>query len=164
MPEKVVSDSSPLISLFLIERFSLLKEFYKRIIIPEAVWKEIIYTKKQGVEFFEQERERNFLLVKTVSHTPFLQLLKKDLDEGEAEAIALALIEKADLLLLDEKDARAIARTYNFRLAGVIGILIKARFENKISSLHQELDLLEKRGFRIHPELYKKALQLCKEK
>ena len=60
MPERVVSDSSPLISLFLIERFSLLKDFCKQIIIPEAVWKEIIHAKKQGIQFFEQEREKKF--------------------------------------------------------------------------------------------------------
>ncbi len=55
----VISDSSPIINLFLIGRFSLLKEFYNEIIIPEAVWKELTETDKNGVEFFKHQNSTN---------------------------------------------------------------------------------------------------------
>jgi len=46
-----------------------------------------------------------------VAETDFLCLLKNELDPGESEAIALAKEIKSDLILLDERDARQIARS-----------------------------------------------------
>src|SRR2546430_8844078 len=71
-----------------------------------------------------------------------LRLLKRDLDEGEAEAIALILEQQVDIILLDESGARRIADVYGLQKTGVIGILIRAKAEGKIASLRQELDRL----------------------
>lgn len=93
MPENivVVSDSSPLINLFLIDCFALLKMFYKRIVVPRAVWRELTETTKAGVDNFRQEEENGFIIVEDASPSPFLSLLYRDLDFGEAEAISLSL-------------------------------------------------------------------------
>ncbi len=159
MPERVLSDSSPLINLFLIGRFHLLHEFFKQIVIPEAVWRELVEAEKIGVDFFRLERETKFLLVEQVPFSPLLQLLYRELDKGEAEVIALALAEKADLLLLDEKEARMIARTYNLPLTGVVGILMRAKLEKRILSLQKELLTLQERGFWINRELFDQVLK-----
>ncbi len=90
--------------------------------------------------FLTRERRLGFIKVVKVKPSPLLQLLLRDLDEGEAEAVSLALENKASLLLLDEKEARSIARSYDIRITGVIGILLKAKFENKIPLLKHELD------------------------
>jgi len=42
-------------------------------------------------------------------HNALYPLLRKDLDDGEAAAIALAIEQHADLILLDETDARVSA-------------------------------------------------------
>lgn len=159
MPERVLSDSSPLINLFLIGRFHLLHEFFKQIVIPEAVWRELVETEKAGVDFFRVERETRFLLVEQVPFSPLLQLLYRELDKGEAEVIALALEEKADLLLLDEKEARMIARTYDLPLTGVIGLLLRAKREKKILSLQKELLALREKGFWLDEELFNLVLR-----
>ncbi len=159
MPEKVVSDSSPLIALYQINRFSLLEEFYEQIIIPQAVWNELIDTRAENKEFFTQLRQKGFLQIQKVPFSPTLILLKREIDEGEAEAIQLALTLKADILLVDEKEARALARTHNLTMTGVLGILMRATREKKITSLKEEIQKLEQVGFRIHPELKQKILQ-----
>ena len=102
-------------------------------------------------------------MVKKVTASPLLQLLRQELDYGEAEAICLAIKLKASLTLLDEKEARSIARNYNLSLTGVVGLLIRAKKENKITSLYQELQKLADKGFRIHPLLVREALHACGE-
>ncbi|HIG93966.1 TPA: DUF3368 domain-containing protein [Candidatus Woesearchaeota archaeon] len=164
MPEKVVSNTSSLISLFSINRFHLLQEFYPHIFITEAVWKELTDTEKEGVQFFHQEKEKGFLVINRVTPSPFLQLLHQELDEGEAEAIALAMEKKLDLLLLDEKEARSIARIYKIPVTGTVGILMRAKREGKIPSLRKELLALREAGFWIQDDLFHEALHSCKEK
>ena len=49
------------------------------------------------------------------------------MDVGESAAIALAIERKANLLLLDETDARNLAEFYNLAKTGVLGILMRAK-------------------------------------
>ena len=56
-----------------------------------------------------------------------VDLLLQQLDRGEAEAIALALESKADALLIDELDGRAIARKHGLSVLGTLGILLLAK-------------------------------------
>jgi predicted nucleic acid-binding protein len=50
-----------------------------------------------------------------------------DLDKGEAAAIILATESEADLILLDEALGRYHAKHAGLKVAGTIGILIKAK-------------------------------------
>lgn len=43
---------------------------------------------------------------------PFLRLLKRNLNEGKAEVISLAVEKQAELVLLDEFEARRIAELF----------------------------------------------------
>ena len=85
--------------------------------------------------------------------------LMMELDEGEAETIVLALELSADLILLDDYDARKVARSFGLKVTGTIGILIKAKQEGKIRSLKKEINGLMKSGFWIDRELYKRILK-----
>src|SRR6266571_3788208 len=48
------------------------------------------------------------------------------LDDGEAQAIALALEHRADLLLLDERDGTAAARARGLTVTGTLGVQDRA--------------------------------------
>jgi predicted nucleic acid-binding protein len=79
-----------------------------------------------------------------------------ELDEGESEAIALALQLKADLLLLDEQQGRIMASRFGLKFVGLLGILIEARNKGLISSVKAVLDdLIAKAGFWVSHKLYK---------
>jgi len=85
------------------------------------------------------------------------------LDDGEAEAITLAIEEKADLILLDDYDAREVARKYGLHITGVIGILLKAKYIEKIRRVKPYLEKLKKTGFWINDDLFLKILREIKE-
>lgn len=55
-----------------------------------------------------------------------LQRLQPLLDEGEAEAIALAKEQKPDWLLIDETKGRVIAEAEGLRVIGLAGALVMA--------------------------------------
>ena len=60
-----------------------------------------------------------------------VKFLTEKLHKGEAEAIALALELKADLInliILDDKKARRIAKSLELNVIGTLGILIDIGF------------------------------------
>jgi predicted nucleic acid-binding protein len=67
----------------------------------------------------------------------------QNLDKGEAEAIALAIEKNADIILLDETDAREAADIYKIEKTGVLGVLLLAKLKNEISNLKQEIEKLK---------------------
>jgi len=76
-----------------------------------------------------------WIKVQDVPSSSLLTTLLAFLDKGEAEAIALAVEVDADLILLDESDARRIAELYNFRKTGLLGVLINAKQQGRIQSV-----------------------------
>ena len=150
----VISNSSPIMNLAIIDQLHLVQELFGEIIIPKEVWSELIIEGKgkpgtneiEKVKWIKVEEVKNISLVKT---------LTKDLDVGESAAIALAIEKKADLLLLDETDARNLAEFYNLIKTGVIGILMKAKKRSLIKEIKPMLDKLRIHAhFWIKPDLY----------
>lgn len=162
----VVSNSSTLIHLAAIDRLGLLEEFFGHILVPSAVWREVVEqgVGKPGVENVRSARQVGWIEVETPTDTALLRLLQYDLDEGEAEAIALAIEHQAELVLLDESEARRVADLYGLQKTGVIGLLIRARQGGLIGSLRDELSRLSYQGnFWIEEKLYRQALDAVGE-
>ncbi|MEA3345788.1 MAG: DUF3368 domain-containing protein [Chloroflexota bacterium] len=90
-----------------------------------------------------------------------MRVLQRDLDKGNAEAIALALQVNAEWMLLDEREGRRVAKSLGLKVTGVLGILLRARREGKLPSLQEAIEELhEKAGFRISEELLAEVLNL----
>lgn len=70
----------------------------------------------------------------------------------------------ADLILLDESDARKIAELYNLRKTGLLGVLIKAKRQGRIQSLKVYLEELRNIGFHLSEQVYNEALEAVSEK
>jgi len=161
-----ISDSSTLIHLAKIGRLNLLKEFHETIIIAPAVWKEVVKEGRDWPGSLEVEEGQRLGWIKVIapSNTPLVHFLGDELHQGEAETIALAVELNTDVVFLDESEARRIAGIYNLNKSGVIGILIRAKKDRKISSLKEELDRLRNdAGFWIGEEVYRKALMAVGE-
>lgn len=86
------------------------------------------------------------MTVAQAEDTGFVQYLKSELDDGEAEAIALAREEGADVILLDERDARAAAELLGLRVLGTVGLLIWGRRQGMVESLERTLTELQHDG------------------
>ncbi len=163
--QTVVCDSSVLIHLANIRRLYLLKDFYEKILIPPAVWREVVEEgkEKDEVKLVKEAYSSGWTVIEAPANKPLVKLLERYLHPGEAETIALA-VEESALILIDESEGRRIADIYGLQKTGIIGILIMAKLKKKISSIQKELDKLRyKGGFWISDEIYKKALKYVGE-
>jgi predicted nucleic acid-binding protein len=158
---KVICNSSPIINLSKIKRLNLLEKLYQRVTIPNAVFEELVIKgrDKENLDDIKLLIENNVIMVEKASNTGLIKALKKDLDDGEAEVIALAVETQAHLVVLDEKDARDAAEIYDLNKIGFLGILIKAREKGLIESVRYFLDMAIEQGFWIDHDLYRQIIE-----
>ena len=154
----VISNSSPIMNLAIIGQLHLMQELFGKIVIPKEVWSELIIEGKGKPGSNEIEKVK-WIKVEEVKNSNLVKTLTKDLDVGESAAIALSIEKKADLLLLDETDARNLAEFYNLTKTGVIGILMKAKKRSLIKEIKPLLNKLKIHAhFWIKPDLYNAIL------
>lgn len=155
----VISNSSPLINLAIIGRLYLLKIIWGKIYVPEAVWKEVVIDGEDKEEVVEIKKS-DWIIVEKVKNRNLIPLLLQNLDKGEAEAIALAVEKQADIILLDETDAREAADIYKLEKTGVLGILLLAKLKGEIPNLKPEIEKLKiKANFRLKESLVQRVLK-----
>jgi predicted nucleic acid-binding protein len=155
----VVSNSSPIMNLAIIGQLHLIQELFGEIIISKEVWSELIIEGKGNPGINEIEKAKWVKVVK-VKNDSLVKTLTKDLDVDESAAIALAIEKKANLLLLDETDARNLAEFYHLTKTGVIGILMRAKKQSLIKEIKPMLDKLTTQAyFWIKQDLYDAILR-----
>jgi uncharacterized protein len=157
-----IADSSVIISLSAIERLDLLFSLFSSVIVTPAVCREVIEDcdGRPGARELRDAIENGFVAVSAPPVTGLLTLLSKDLGEGEAESIALAVTREDSVLLLDDRDARAKARALDLRLSGVLGVLMSAKKMGMVPSFGDELRrLTEEIPFRVGSELVERLLR-----
>lgn len=150
----VVSDTSPINYLVLIEFQDLLPTVFGRVLIPEAVHREL---EADGTP----ERVRQFVATAPgwleVRPAPDVPAALEHLDSGEREAIALTLALDAELVLLDERRGRQAARELKLQVSGTLAVIGLAA-ERKLIALDHALGRLQKTNFRVSPRLLKTML------
>lgn len=149
MKEPCVIDSTCLIGLERIGKLDVLPELFEPILIPDEVFNEF------GSSF-------SWLNIETPTNLALINALKLSVDDGEAEAIALAL-EKNCKILSDDKQARSVAKKLGLQVIGTIGMLIQAKQSGLIDLLKPALEDLENNGFRMSEKLKSEALKIVGE-
>lgn len=142
----IISDSTTLIVLLDLKRIELLSNLFSKIIIPQAVYDEITIKNNNILP--------SWMSVKKVEPSDTLDTLKLLLDEGESEAIALALSLKMSLII-DEKKGRKIALNKGIKIVGLLGIVylnVKKEYMTKDEARDFIQDALA-HGYRILPVL-----------
>jgi predicted nucleic acid-binding protein len=146
-------------NLAIIGQLDLIKALFGRVFVPQEVWHELTVagrgkpgsTVLQQAEWIERMKLGDKMLY---------PLLRKDLDDGEAAAIALAIEQHADLILLDETDARNVADLYSLPKTGVIGIVTRAKNHHLVQEVKPLFDALKiQANFWIQPFLYETILK-----
>lgn len=152
----VVADTSPLNYLVLIEAEDLLPKLFGRVVIPNAVFEEL---QAVGASAKVREWVRNLPEWIEIKQTSLSADAALDiLDAGEREAIMLAQEFSADLLLVDDKQARQAAVDLGIAITGTIGILDKAARESLID-LKTVIGKIQKTSFRINDDLVRKLIE-----
>ena len=154
----IVSNSTPLINFSAIDRLDILEALFTEVAIPPAVEYEVL---EGGHRYpgMTAIRQASFIVRHDIHNAMLRDALTIDLDPGEAEAITLALEEKAGLLLLDEIAGRTIAESYQLSFTGSIGCLIEAKKKGIIQAVKPLLDAMQKEArFWVNPRLYTRIL------
>ncbi len=153
----VVSDTSPIVSLAMIDRTDLLGRLYHAVVIAPSVYDEI--TAGVGQAGAAEVARWDWVEVRRVRNTDVARVLRLSLDAGEAESIALALEAGPQLLLLDERKARRMALRLDLPVAGTLDVLVSAKRKGLIPAVRPVLDdLLQRAHFRVGRTLYRKLL------
>ncbi len=160
----MIANSTPLIYLAKLGKIGLLKTFFSRIYIPEAVKYEVVEQGKIHHEpdaiIVEKAIQEWWVVVKKTKVLPILQ--EMGIDRGEMEAISLAIEMGQKEILLDQTHAREAAELVGLTPRGTLYVLFRALKENKIN-LKEYRSLLESLiavGFRMSEELYLNALKM----
>lgn len=135
MKESAVVDSSCLIGLERIGRLDLLPALYDPIIAPPEVAHEF------GTPL-------PWLHIESPNNQALVTALRVNLDKGESEAIALAY-ERDLLVILDDLPARSIAKSIGLKIIGLVGVLVRAKWDGLIPELKPLLIMLEANQFRL---------------
>jgi hypothetical protein len=123
--------------------------------IPQAVWDEL-GAFHSGLP--------DFVLLRPVGQPENRLPGTESLGKGEAEAILLAKEMKVDLLLTDDRKARAAAKRAGIKCAGLLALLVQAKQTGRLASVRTAMDLLEKRGdLYLSDRVKAEALKLAGE-
>ena len=153
--QPVISNNSPLVGLLGLNLLSLLRDLYTEVWIPRKVEKEFI--RKDSI--VRREALENAPWIKTVDLTdPQTAAVHAELDDGEAEALALANEHNARLVLLDEKRGRQKAKKIGLMTKGTVGILQEAKREGLIDVIEPLLIRLQDNGMHLSESLINDTL------
>ncbi len=157
---KVISNTTPILSLLKIGKLDILKELYGKIIIPLGVYEEVEQGKEKG--YYQDLKKLDWIEIRQIQdkNSPFYFL---DLDKGEAEVIILSKEMNADLVIIDELLGRRYAKQINLNLTGTLGILLKAKTRGIIPSVKDLILELNEKGSWISPKLISEIVKLANE-
>jgi hypothetical protein len=159
----VVSDTSPITSLAAIAQLDLLRQLYQQVIIPQAVYDEMVSLSK-AIPGAIEVQTLAWIETRQVENRVLAAELQEELDIGESEAIALAIEIKADRLLIDESPGRTIAAQLGLKFTGVLGVLLAAKHKGIIPLVKPVMnDLIVRASFRVSDQVYTEILKIADE-
>lgn len=159
MPDAAaVADSGPLIGLAKIGQLELLPALFAKILIPPEVWHEV--TVRGGhLPGADKVRQAAEWLVIQEPDPHLVKSLSILVDEGEAQAIALAQTIEDCTVVLDDSRARKIAERLGIRQIGTVGLLLRAKRRGLTEQIKPHLETLIANGIYIRKELIEAVLK-----
>ena len=155
----VISDTSPINYLILIEHIEVLPVLFDGLIIPSAVHRELQHpSTPEKVRSWAANLPIWFSVWSPEKHD-----LSLGLGDGETEAIALAQELGADLLLIDERRGSRAARSLGLKTAGTLAILDEADSRGLLD-FETAIAKLQATSFHTHPQLLKFVLDSVRKR
>lgn len=153
----IISNSGPLIALAAIGRLGLLRALFGQIVIPQAVYEEVVI-RGQGESGSAEVKAATWIEVRQTKDHLAVDLLREVLDAGESEAIALAQEQSARYVLLDDALARRKARFLGLSMTGTLGLVLMAKEAGLVPTVKPVLDELRQTEFRMSEHVYLEVL------
>lgn len=151
--ERIVMDTGPLILLAKIDALPVLTALPFRYIAPPNVLREL----DAGPAFGHPPVEAPWLEVCALRE-PLPSYALATLDDGEAAVIQVALEQGIRAVCLDDRRGRRVAKALGLEVAGLLGLLIRAKRLGIIDALRPYTDKLILAGARYSPALLREVL------
>lgn len=155
----VVADAGPIIHLSLVRLLGLLPALYRQVLVPDLVYKEVVV---DGDVLAGSAELREARWIEVISHdpgAPLFQLLRAQLDPGEAAAISLAVTRKPAMVLSDDRPARLMAEQLGLTVRGTLGILVEAKRRGEIAEVAPIVAALRNQGVWLSNGLVLRILE-----
>jgi len=158
----VICNATPLINFAAINRLDILQAMFSQVVIPQVVYNETTGSSLPGSQSVLEAIASGWLQVYTVSAIP--AEIPAELDQGEREAIALALEISEERILLDEREARQVAQRFGLQVIGTLGILLLAKDNQVIVQVRPLLDeMMSMAQYWVATTLYQQVLRKAGE-
>ncbi len=163
--QHVVSNAGPLMVLAKLHILYLLVDLYETMHIPTSVYQKVVI---QGLRYGYEDALtlRQFLQEvgwspENVSNDNLPPLLRDaHLDQGERDALTLALQLKHSLVLMDERQGRLVARQLGLPVRGSVGILVQSYRHGILTERHLRWylkEIEERSDIWINPRLVRRV-------
>jgi uncharacterized protein len=153
----IVADAGPILSFSRANRLELLRQVVSVLTIPDAGYEEIVI-RGAGKPGSTEVQEASWIRHLPVRDRAFVDQLPPTLHLGEREAIALAKMQGA-VLLVDEREARREALHQGITVMGSLRVLREAKIRGIIPQVRPVLDELIAAGMYISEALYEAFLR-----
>jgi predicted nucleic acid-binding protein len=151
----VVADTSPINYLVLLGQVNVLPKLYGTVLLPTAVLMELTAPgAPSAVRSWALNSPEWIEVVEVLA--PFTAEAPR-LGRGESEAIEVALLRRADLLLMDDAPARKFAIGRGLIVTGTLGVLRDAADEGLLE-FRESVTSLRNLGFRVSGDLIDEML------
>lgn len=155
---KVIVNTTPLIALCHVSQLDLLKKMYGEISIPQAVYEELS-EKKESICKRQVDASLDWIHVERIKDQMAKAMFKTQLHDGEVEVMILAKEKGADIVIIDDANAKRHAKYLELPVTGTLGILIKAKRQGYLCELKPVIqEMIDK-----HIYISEKLMKLCLE-
>lgn len=162
MHKRVIVNSTPIIVLANVNKLELLRQLYDKIIIPQAVYDEVIA--KHDSICNKLISQNHWIVIEKINNDAQKKMYQAKLHAGEVEVMILAQEKPpADLVIIDDNAAKKTAKYLGLKVTGTLGVLIKAKRENYLKEIKPTLDKIIDNGFYLSNELYNLVLEEAEE-
>ena len=86
-------------------------------------------------------------------------MFKSQLHDGEVEVMILAMEQHADVVVIDDQNAKKYAKYLELLVTGTLGVLMRAKQEGYLYELKPVLDVMIQKGIYMKPNLIEFCLQ-----
>jgi predicted nucleic acid-binding protein len=150
---RAIVNATPLIALAAIGRLHLLQDLFDDVIVPQAVYHEVVVAGADKPDAGTWAAAAHWLSVMRADQEAVLDAMLLGLDAGEMEVLLLARQITPDWVLIDERQARRVAFALGLPVKGTWGVLLAAVLAGllPIDQALNDLQRLLDQGIRISP-------------
>ncbi|MBM4368018.1 MAG: DUF3368 domain-containing protein [Deltaproteobacteria bacterium] len=144
-------------------QLELLRQLYVEAVVPQTVWEELVEARPDAPGAVAVRSSTWLRVVPDVLAPDDAAEALAEVDAGEAAAIAVALVQHADLLLVDDAAGRRAAVELGVAVRGTLGVLLTAKAAGMLTAVAPAISALLAEGFRASGAVLDQALRAAGE-